>query len=458
MPLPTQSVMPAATYSDPWAGLKIASTRGMVPQTSATLTSISAAATEISFGVDVYVNQTVDNPRILVPSWYIPSSGTYDETTMGNNLNYRFALEDKATGKVWGFTFGGQETVYVNGLANILSDANQIRLASGSYRIRPWVQGDVTGDSIPVSQIRYSRTTTGQFAVETVDGILAGSDGRYSAIGSFTTGLNGTLTYPGGFGLVGHIVDQTEPTLVVIGDSISVAGGTGGAVAINSGAWTMFQESWINIGLRRTGFYGLKNTKYNVLWCSRGGVWAKDVASNQGAAYRRQLFGLADIAVIALGINDANNSRTSAQIIADLTTIIQHCASMGVAIIGCTLTPLTTSSDSYVTASNQAATAASPVIQAVNLWWRDGTAAAVTRAAGGTFLGIWDGASKVTVNSSNVLDPTADRWYAPSGNAIVEVSTGVHPMGGSDATSYVSSGHTYMSAGVDTSMLTYIRK
>ncbi len=441
--------------ANPWGKLKVACTRCLLPASLATLTSISAAATEITFAIDVYCNDIVDGPRLVIPSWYIIGSGNYDETAAGNNYNVRWALEDKSTGKIWGGSFGGQETAVIDGLKTVLSDPLPIRLAVGSYRIRVWFQGDLTGDSLPVSLIRYSRTTTGQFAVETTDGFLAGSDGRFTAIASFSTG-NGTYTLPGGYGLVGTLINQTKPTIVVVGDSISIAGGTNGQIAVNSGAWTMFQESWIAQGLRRSGFYGLKNTAWNCWWLSRGGGWAQHIASLQGAEFRRQFIGLGDVAVLAVGLNDANNGRTSSQIIADLTTIITRCAEYGVAVIGCPLTPATTTTDGHTTASNQTASAASPVIQAVNLWWRDGTAAAVARSVGANFLGLWDGASKVTVNSSNELTATGDRWYAPSGNCIVYTSESpaVHPLGGTDTNSYATSGHTYMAAGVDTSLLT----
>jgi hypothetical protein len=163
-------------------------------------------------------------------------------------------------------------------------------------------------------------------------------------------------------------------------------------------------------------------------------------------------------AIVSYGTNSlATVSVANMQ--ASILEIARAIKGIGTKVWWCTLTPKTTSSDSWMTAANQTplsttdavdATYNSPELrrQAINAWLRDpGASGFVTQLGGAQYAGLFDVAATVEVDAANALAPTGGRWRCatPQTSTFFSTTDGVHPS---------TAGHVLMQAGVITASLT----
>lgn len=132
---------------------------------------------------------------------------------------------------------------------------------------------------------------------------------------------------------------NTNPYVAVIGDSIS--DGTGDLTNVNS-----------TDGLERGFVLRALIPDFPVQVLSQPGGQAAQF--NFGSMGRRfTMLGDAEAAIIAYGANDLAGAKTFAQLQASLQYIWDYCAARGMRVFATTITPKTTSTDSWATTANQ---------------------------------------------------------------------------------------------------------
>ena len=293
------------------------------------------------------------------------------------------------------FFNGGSRTAVLAPGAAILTDPLAYRFAAGEHvfvRVNVSVAG---GDKWP----RWT------FISNSVDQFETGSDMTDS----------GTLTGTNGYsyrasGVYGKPATSNQGSVAVIGDSL--AAGAGGNTHYNG----FIQRSF-------GGDYG-KSVPHAFIGCP--GETVQNFITQSKTVYRLGIIRGCKSALVQLGTNDIFSGRTAAQVQADLATLYARLLTLGITrIYQCTVTPRTTSSDSFATVVNQTTTNAGYESARVtlNTWIRANTAG---------ITGYFEIADLV----ESARD--SGKWIAAS------TADGIHP---TDAM------HTTMSAGITTAGL-----
>lgn len=133
---------------------------------------------------------------------------------------------------------------------------------------------------------------------------------------------------------------------------------------------------------------------------------------------RLKIAGSAKYAIENFGTNDLSDGRTVAQVRADNITTWRMLAARGVTTYRTTITPVTSSTDTWATSGNQTIGARNPNRILLNTWYRDGAPVDVS-----TFTAAAVGATGATIARAAVYDATG---------AIVAASSGAsgHPLAG----------------------------
>lgn len=229
--------------------------------------------------------------------------------------------------------------------------------------------------------------------------------------GTISTATVGTQTYPGPVAILGY-VDGAVPTAAILGDSIMAGVGDEG-YGRNDGGYLVRALSG------QTGIKYVFPTTPLVPFirlARSGETLASFLTNASGSAFGAQTFSsvrsaIADLASTILfeyGTNDLGG--TLATIKANYVQAANSFLRRGKNFVGCTLLPKTTSTDGWMTATNQTVGASESDRVAFNTWLRDGTFAAATIAP--AKCAVFDGAAAVEVNASNVLTLNGGRWKA----------------------------------------------
>jgi len=122
-------------------------------------------------------------------------------------------------------------------------------------------------------------------------------------------------------------------------------------------------------------------------------------------------------AIFNYGTNDLG-VRTAAQIEANILEITAALNAKGMKVFWCTLIPKTSSTNGWTDVAGQTKTGNESVRLAVNAWLRDTSANGyVAQAGGSSKAGVFDVASAVEVNASNVLTQDGGYWKAVAASA-----------------------------------------
>jgi len=190
-----------------------------------------------------------------------------------------------------------------------------------------------------------------------------------------------------GFGpraLIAECPHSSAPGIVVCGDSITSG----------TGAWLDGGRSFIHLAF---------DSRYPIINTSIGGDRLTRFNDIANSIRRRRWLRYGDVVIMGYGHNDLVNSVTAAQLITALGDFAKLVHSRGARLAVVTKTPFTTSTDNWVTTTNQTVTAIEPEIIIWNAWLRSGapysigvdfvidSAAAVDSgtAAGGAPSGLW---------------------------------------------------------------------
>lgn len=255
--------------------------------------------------------------------------------------------------------------------------------------------------------------------------------------GSDQTGATGALSSVNGVELTPDLIigdDANNTTLACLGDSIGSSNGTS---PVNP--WL---QNWFDFGITTTS-----NSSSNL---ALSGTKCSDIAVANANSMRWRMSQLifSDYVVSNLGINDLAAGSTWQTLATNQLTIAKICNLRGQRYCLTTLTPNTTDTqDNWVLIANQATKSYETNRQNYNTWLRNGceVSAGSPVLTGGTpspyIFAIFDVASYVEVNASNVLTLNGGFWRVPASAAL----TGQAATGTPTTTSITISGAAYTS-------------
>lgn len=295
---------------------------------------------QVSLGVATFTSRTKHFVRCtgygLQLSWVgtYPTGGTTSETVYAGNVTVKVGVE-LSNGTILPVYFNGSRTGTILPGGTLTSDLVGVNLTSGDF---VWLRVYTVG-ATSAYHTRYCDWPNGEGNESAVD--KADSGTIAALVGKSFAPLLATLQ-----------TDSVDNGVVCVGDSIM------------SGSNDQY---WSNGFTQRS--LDLTHPLLNVASPSEG---CNDWQSNQSVR-RRALIAMAQAEYAILSYsNDIYNSRTLAQIQADILTTTASLKAMGHKVVVCTVTPRTTSTDGWLTLANQSITspALDTVRQQLNAWLR----------------------------------------------------------------------------------------
>lgn len=384
-------------------------------------TSSKAASNKSMFSRSHHVARgAVTEIAIRMPNWYTDRSSTKLE----------FPNE--------GSTVWGASVEYPSGTYTRLKFSGRVRGAVQAG-------GDLVSDFLPISipdgdefWVRMWCVTTGGIVFQVQDAGQNGTNGEQS--NTSTTAVNDATMASSGVGVgsgiglwpLAVIGRTTQKAVALAGDSISEGvGDTLNASDAIGLARSVVTVPYINLGV--------------------SGDRAEVAATSYGS--RSSVFSYVKNVTCNYGVNDIGNGRTLAQVQADLITLwgifADELPTDG-RVFQATITPKTTSTDSFATLANQTAaanfsTAGNGTREQLNDWLRDGApisggaAVAVGTVgalrAGDTGHPLYDVFDVCSVVESSLnsgkwkVDGTANKWTSdgvhPNQFSYLEIASGV---------------------------------
>lgn len=268
----------------------------------------------------------ISNLKLVFVNRYLSAVGT---STAGGAFTLKFFIEYPA-GTFTPVLWSGANSIAVTAGQRIKSDAVAgLTIPAGSkYWIRT-VLSVGSAVSMPMMELNAGAQTLG-----VDDGNVAADQGNSGVIGP-TTGIN---TF-GPCAIEGTINVTSARAFLIVGDSLSWGQGDDSSVGAQD------SSGFLQRMLGRLG--------YPCMTWAKGGQQAADVAPITATLNAdTSLFGFTDV-ILQHGVNDLRLGRTRAQIEADLQTIAATASIAGKRIWKTTITPRSTSTDSWATTANQ---------------------------------------------------------------------------------------------------------
>jgi hypothetical protein len=327
---------------------------------------------QISLGVATFTSRTKHFVRTtgygLELTWVgsYPTGGATAEAPYAGNVTVKVGVE-LSNGTILPVYFSGSRTGTILPGATLTSDVLGVVLNAGEF---VWLRVYTVG-ATSAYHTRYCEWVTAGEGWETaVD--KADSGTVAAAVGQSFAPLLATLQ-----------TDTVDNGVVCIGDSIMGASS---------------DQYWAN-GFTERALSGI----HPILNVGSSSEAFSDFQTNQSTR-RRGLIAKAqgEYAILSF-TNDVYNSRTLAQIQADILTTCSDLVKMGYKVGVCTLTPRTTSTDGWFTVANQTVTspALDTVRRQVNDWLRT--------TANNSLFAVFDTAYQV----EDLASP--GKWKAPAG-------------------------------------------
>ena len=222
----------------------------------------------------------------------------------------------------------------------------------------PWqfAAGDIVFLRINVSVSSGDKWPRWAFFSNSVDTFETGADRTDSGAFSGTNGYSYRAS-----GLFGKPTTVNQGSVLIVGDSI--AAGSGGS-------------TWMN-GFIQRSFGGDYGKEVPHVFIGASGETANNFTDQAKTIYRLGLARNCTAALVQLGTHDIFSGRTAAQVQANLQTIYARLRTLGInRIYQTTITPRTTSTDSWTTVNNQTTTNVTHEAERVtlNAWIRANTA------------------------------------------------------------------------------------
>lgn len=284
-----------------------------------------------------YVIRATDNASHLKFHWANQANGVA--------MTIKASLVVGST--VYPLQFSGQRTKTWSPGSVISSDPIGIRIAKGTdVTVRTYVDAG-SGNVIKPNGGNFFSGVGGTWT----GGSTGVADYTDTAVGSLPA-----IESPTYFGVVPHAMTGycANPCLLAAGDSVMA--GTGNA---STYSWVRENYGPSSTSTAHVGFNA------NISSIHHGGDSLSAWVSNN--YYLKKLFArYCDIAIVGYGVNDSASSLATMQ--ANSLLVWNELAELGIPIYACTLTPWTTSTDSWATVNNQ--TDSRPNIILFNDWVR----------------------------------------------------------------------------------------
>jgi len=328
-------------------------------------------------------------------------------------------------GVLYPLTFDGRARATLDPGGWVATDPLPIVLAAGDVI---WSRTYVTGGSYRSTRVVYQSVGAGGFTA-TTDLTVTGS----GAIG------DGTCAQFAPMALLATPTAAAARAVLVVGDSIVAGEGDNSSFqGRNIDYPNLAGGGWLQRAFRST--IGALNAAFP-------GDSAVSFRTPAGHRYRLALAGNTRSMLSGYGRNDVSSNRTYAQITTDLVGVWALGAARGMPVAQTTITPSTSSSDSWATVGNQTVSSSSQdtVRVAVNGWLRGGAplvagAPAVDGANGAVYAGQAGHPLVAVVDIADLAESARDsgKWKAGY------TSDGVHPN---------PTGAAGIAAGVDLSLI-----
>lgn len=305
--------------------------------------------------VPYYLACAATDLRLTYVNWFASSTST-NPSDSDNIADLVVNASIEYAGTIYRVTFGGQTTATIS---------------PGGFR-----QSEPLGLDLPAGALIYVRTfTSGSSWHANRTAYIAGAGGwtvttDLTAPGSGAIPDNTSFTVLLGPDTVhGTPLSTVQPSVFVIGDSLAFGSGDGPSTWNNG-------KNTVNPKVGSPGFIGRA--------CDTAGIGYLSIASPGDSGYsfltanghvRRMILATAAAtAICEYGRNDITNSRTQAQVQADLLAIWGMLTGRGLRTFQTTITPKTTSTDGWLTTANQTLFNAGQetIRTTVNDWIRDG--------------------------------------------------------------------------------------
>lgn len=323
-------------------------------------------------------------------------------------------------------TFGGSTTGIVSPGAVLVSDPIYAKITAGNQF---WIWEHAEGPNVLFQGTNQTVSSWGEgndaaFNVARADLTVTGT----------APGPN-TVAFMTPLAIVGDAAPG-QPYVMHFGDSISM--GLGDTASISSSGRGYLRRAMANgIAFVNVGVSGMAYTNANPI-------------------FYQFAQGCTDV-VDEMGINDIRNSATAATVESRIIASAVALGIYGSRVWHTTYLPITSSTDTWATATNQTPSAFEAVRVAVNDWIRGGapvnnstSLTPVSVGTGGALLagqaghplrGYIETANAIEVNSSNVLTQDGGRWQV--GSVYLTDSLGLHPN---------STGYATIAAGINTTI------
>jgi lysophospholipase L1-like esterase len=272
-------------------------------------------------------------------------NGSNADTNGANNITVKASIE-YPSGTFFPVTFGGSTTTTITPGSFAISDqisGLSLAAAGDFFYSRTWVSQSA-GEKWPIGLV----TTPGNGEGVEEGGTDKTASGTVATSTSFSYSPSAVLGTP------------TVPVaaVAIVGDSIALGYND------TNGPWADRGFLWRAFGTTPTGVYvnGAKN-----------GAMANEMTATNAAVNRLQVLQYATDAICEFGINDiiTNHTDSLVTIKANLTAIWTMLNAAGVArVYQTTITPSTTSADSWATTANQTTKTGETVRTALNDWIR----------------------------------------------------------------------------------------
>jgi lysophospholipase L1-like esterase len=202
------------------------------------------------------------------------------------------------------------------------------------------------------------------------------------------------------FGPICVLGDTSVPAVGMVGDSIPSA--TWSSASQDSHGDGGYGAGFMDLALFKS--YGVLN--FGLIKLCESGSGFKNF--NDGLTSRRlAVLGLCDYVIVSIGTNDISNGVSLSNLEAYASAYFNALASMGVQVYACTITPRSSDSEGtgaygyWISAATQTPWNNDAIRTAFNNWLRTVPA---------PLSGVYDVASAVEVNSSNVLTQNGGLW------------------------------------------------
>ncbi|WP_155900293.1 SGNH/GDSL hydrolase family protein [Microbacterium sp. 11MF] len=338
------------------------------------------------------------------------NSAWWNTLLTNNDITITAAI--KLAGVLYQITFDGRTSKLINPLGYAVSDVIAPRIPAGTWLELRTSVTVAAGEKFPATHV-----------VSSADGI---ADGRFDGSDQTMVGSpswNGTTNVRvyGPAAIIGQVPRAARPSVLIDGDSITQgAGDTSNPTIPYDRGWAV--KAMANeFSYLQGSLYG--DSAVNLV------PWLRD---------RGKFAGCTDYVISAMGSNDLYvNSRTAAQLQADVIARWRLYADRGSRVVGVTVPPRTTSTDSWATVANQTISDATKNGHRVtyNNWLRDGApldkstyAAAAIGAPGASVIRAGDPVHPLFgfVDIADLAESARDsgKWSVTAGTPTAD---GTHP-------------------------------